>query len=47
MTLNYCCGPAVISDKLRTVYENDANALTAVSAVFATHLQTIAEANQY
>ncbi|MGB5871319.1 MAG: hexameric tyrosine-coordinated heme protein [Albidovulum sp.] len=32
---------------LRAVYEKDANALIAASAVVATHFQTIAAANAY
>ena len=38
---------AAVRDKLRTVYESDADALIAVSAVVATHFQTIAAANDY
>ena len=34
-------------EKLRQVYEQDANALVAVSAVVATHFQTVAAANNY
>lgn len=34
-------------DDLRKVYEADADALIAVSAVVATHFQTIAAANDY
>ncbi|WP_324754858.1 hexameric tyrosine-coordinated heme protein [Roseovarius sp. Pro17] len=33
--------------RLREVYENDASALIAVSAVVATHFQTVAKANKY
>ncbi|MGB7269517.1 MAG: hexameric tyrosine-coordinated heme protein [Albidovulum sp.] len=36
-----------IRAKLRAIYENDANALIAASAVVATHFQTIAAANAY
>ncbi len=36
-----------IRKDLRTVYERDAQALIAISAVVATHLQTIAAANKY
>lgn len=36
-----------IRDDLRTVYEKDADALIAVSAVVATHFQTVAAANNY
>lgn len=32
---------------LRTIYEKDANALIAASAVVATHYQTISAANNY
>ncbi|AAV97308.1 hypothetical protein SPOA0172 (plasmid) [Ruegeria pomeroyi DSS-3] len=38
---------AQVRDTLRAVYEKDANALIAVSAVVATHFQTIAAANDY
>ena len=38
--------PAIRED-LRTVYEKDADALIAVSAVVATHFQTVASANYY
>lgn len=38
--------PAIRED-LRTVYEKDADALIAVSAVVATHFQTVAAANNY
>ncbi len=38
--------PAV-REKLRTVYESDADALINVSAVVATHFQTVAAANNY
>lgn len=34
-------------EKLRTVYESDANALISVSAVVASHFQTVAAANNY
>ncbi len=34
-------------EQLRTVYEKDADALIAVSAVVATHFQTVAAANKY
>jgi hypothetical protein len=33
--------------RLREVYENDASALIAVSAVVATHFQTVAQANNF
>ncbi|MCK4861743.1 MAG: hexameric tyrosine-coordinated heme protein [Rhodobacteraceae bacterium] len=36
-----------IRDDLRKVYESDADALIAVSAVVATHYQTVAAANNY
>lgn len=36
-----------IREKLRIVYEQDASALIAVSAVVATHFQTISAANNY
>ena len=36
-----------IREGLRTVYENDADALIAVSSVVATHFQTVAAANTY
>lgn len=36
-----------IREGLRAVYENDADALIAVSAVVATHFQTVAAANGY
>jgi hypothetical protein len=36
-----------IRSNLRGVYENDANALIAVSAVVATNFQTVAAANEY
>lgn len=36
-----------VREELRTVYENDANALIAVSSVVATHFQTVAAANGY
>ena len=36
-----------IRAELRTVYENDAQALIAASAVVATHFRTIAAANGY
>lgn len=38
---------AAVREKLRKVYEQDANALTAVSAVVATNFQTVAAANNY
>ncbi len=38
---------AEIRNDLRGVYGTDANALIAVSAVVATHYQTIAAANNY
>ena len=38
--------PAV-REKLRAVYEADADALINVSAVVATHFQTVAAANNY
>ena len=38
---------AEIRETLRAVYEKDADALIAVSAVVATHFQTIAAANDY
>ncbi|MCX7560699.1 hexameric tyrosine-coordinated heme protein [Sulfitobacter sp. F26204] len=38
---------ATTRDELRKVYEKDANALIAVSAVTATHFQTVAAANNY
>lgn len=34
-------------EKMRKVYENDANALIAISAVVATNFQTVAAANAY
>lgn len=34
-------------EKLRTVYESDADALINVSAVVAAHFQTVAAANNY
>lgn len=36
-----------IREDLRTVYEKDADASIAVSAVVATHFQTVAAANKY
>ena len=36
-----------VRETLRAVYEKDADALIAVSAVVATHFQTIAAANDY
>lgn len=36
-----------VREDLRTVYENDANALIAVSSVVATHFLTVAAANRY
>jgi len=36
-----------VREKLRTVYESDADALINVSAVVATHFQTVAAANNY
>lgn len=36
-----------VRTKLRAVYENDANALTAVSHVVAVNFQTVAAANGY
>lgn len=36
-----------IRAELRTIYEKDAHALIAVSAVVATHYQTVAAANNY
>ncbi|MGH1355291.1 MAG: hexameric tyrosine-coordinated heme protein [Thalassovita sp.] len=36
-----------IRKNLRSVYENDAGALIAVSSVVATHFQTVAAANRY
>lgn len=36
-----------IREALRTVYEKDAGALIAVSAVVATHFQTVAAANNH
>jgi len=38
---------AAIRDDLRKIYETDANALIAASAVVATHFQTVAAANGY
>jgi len=38
---------AGIREKLRTVYDSDADALINVSGVVATHFQTIAAANGY
>jgi len=38
--------PAIRND-LREIYENDADALIAVSSVVATHFQTVAAANDY
>lgn len=38
---------AAIRDDLRKIYESDANALIAASAVVATHFQTVAAANGY
>lgn len=38
---------AAIRDDLRKIYETDANALIAASAVVATHFQTVAAANNY
>ena len=38
---------AAIRTRLRSVYETDANALIAASAVVATHFQTVAAANAY
>lgn len=38
---------AAMRDDLRKVYEADADALIAVSAVVATHFQTVAAANNY
>jgi len=38
---------AEIRNDLRAVYGSDANALIAVSAVVATHYQTVAAANNY
>lgn len=34
-------------NRMREVYEQDASALIAVSAVVATHFQTVAKANNY
>lgn len=36
-----------VRQKLRPVYENDADSLIAVSHVIATHFQTISAANNY
>lgn len=36
-----------VRSKLRAVYENDANALTAVSHVVAVNFQTVSAANNY
>lgn len=36
-----------IREKLRKIYEQDATALIAVSAVVATHFQTVAAANNH
>lgn len=36
-----------VRNKLRAVYENDANALTAVSHVVAVNFQTVSAANNY
>ncbi|MCB1407275.1 MAG: hexameric tyrosine-coordinated heme protein [Rhodobacteraceae bacterium] len=38
---------ADMRSQLRAVYEQDASALIAVSAVVATHFQTVARANNY
>lgn len=38
---------SAIREDLRSVYEKDAEALIAVSAVVATHFQTVAAANNY
>lgn len=38
---------ATMRDDLRKVYEADADSLIAVSAVVATHFQTVAAANNY
>lgn len=38
---------AEVREALRAVYEQDANALIAVSAVVATHFHTVAAANDY
>jgi hypothetical protein len=38
---------ATIRENLRAVYEKDADALIAASAVVATHFQTVAAANNY
>ncbi len=38
---------AAVRDKLRGVYEADADALINVSSVVATHFQTVAAANNY
>lgn len=38
---------AEVREKLRAIYEKDADALISVSSVVATHFQTISAANNY
>ena len=40
-------GDPSIREDLRTIYQKDADALIAVSAVVATHFQTVAAANNH
>lgn len=47
MAVKYTQPLAEARDKLRPVYEDDADALIAVSQVVATNFQTIAAANDY
>ena len=45
--VKYTQPDAEVLHKLRPVYANDADALTAASQVIATHFQTVAAANNY
>ncbi len=47
MAVKFTQPDAAVRDKLRDVYGQDADALIAVSAVVATHFQTIAQANNF
>lgn len=47
MGVKYTQQSAEIRDKLRAVYESDADALIASSQVVATNFQTVAAANNY
>ena len=47
MAVKFTQPDASVREKLRDVYGQDADALIAVSAVVATHFQTIAQANNY